>query len=112
MAGHPASSRLPAWMFALGLTFVAYYGLLLFSDLTRPQPLGLRLDVGPAGAIVRAVAPDSLAAQAGLAAGDRVLGANGYPIRSLPPAQFTREASASYQLPPYSLTVLRGKIED
>ena len=69
-------------MFALGLTFVAYYGLLLFSDLTRPQPLGLRLDVGPAGAIVRAVAPDSLAAQAGLAAGDRVLGANGYPIRS------------------------------
>ena len=55
-------------MFALGLTFVAYYGLLLFSDLTRPQPLGLRLDVGPAGAIVRAVAPDSPAAQAGLAA--------------------------------------------
>src|SRR6185503_2313216 len=79
--GH-AASRLPAWMLALGVTFVAYYGLLLFSDLTRPQPLGLRLEVGPAGAVVRAVAPDSLAAQAGLAAGDRVLGANGHPIRS------------------------------
>ena len=39
-------------------------------------------------------------------------GSRGHPIRSLPPAQFTREASASYQLPPYSLTVLRGKIED
>ena len=39
-------------------------------------------------------------------------GPNGHPIRSLPPAQFTREASASYQLPPYSLTVLRGKVED
>ncbi len=37
-------------------------------------------------------------------------GPNGHPIRSLPPAQFTREASASYQLPPYSLTVLRGKL--
>jgi hypothetical protein len=39
-------------------------------------------------------------------------GSNGHPIRSLPPAQFTREASASYQLPPYSLTVLRGKFRD
>jgi hypothetical protein len=39
-------------------------------------------------------------------------GPNGHPIRSLPPAQFTREASASYQLPPYSLTVLRGKLKD
>src|SRR4029453_8086827 len=37
-------------------------------------------------------------------------GPNGHPIRSLPPAQFTREASASYQLPPYSLTVLRGRL--
>ncbi|HMJ64995.1 MAG TPA: hypothetical protein VK615_06565, partial [Candidatus Binatia bacterium] len=39
-------------------------------------------------------------------------GPNGHPIRSLPPAQFTREASASYELPPYSLTVLRGKVDD
>ena len=39
-------------------------------------------------------------------------GPNGHPIRSLPPAQFTREASASYELPPYSLTVLRGKVAD
>ena len=38
-------------------------------------------------------------------------GPNGHPIRSRPPVQFTREASASYQLPPYSLTVLRGKVD-
>ena len=37
-------------------------------------------------------------------------GPNGHPIRSLPPARFTREASSSYELPPYSLTVLRGKL--
>jgi F5/8 type C domain len=37
-------------------------------------------------------------------------GPNGHPIRSLPPAQFTLEASASYQLPPYSMTVLRGRL--
>ncbi len=39
-------------------------------------------------------------------------GSKGHPVRSLPPAQLTRDASGSYQLPPYSLTVLRGKIED
>jgi len=39
-------------------------------------------------------------------------GPNGLPIRSLPPTQFTREASASYELPPYSLTVLRGKVAE
>jgi len=39
-------------------------------------------------------------------------GPNGHPIRSLPPARFTREASASYDLPPYSLTILRGKVAD
>jgi hypothetical protein len=38
-------------------------------------------------------------------------GRKGHPIRNLPPAQFTREASASYELPPYSLSVLRGKVE-
>ena len=37
-------------------------------------------------------------------------GPNGHPIRSLAPAQFTREASAGYELPPYSLTILRGNI--
>jgi hypothetical protein len=39
-------------------------------------------------------------------------GPNGHPIRSLPPAQFTREASPSYELPPYSLTILRGKVAE
>jgi hypothetical protein len=37
-------------------------------------------------------------------------GPNGHPIRSLPPAHFTRDASSTYELPLYSLTVLRGKL--
>lgn len=37
-------------------------------------------------------------------------GPNGRPIRSLPPAHFQRDASSSYTLPPYSLTVLRGRL--
>jgi hypothetical protein len=39
-------------------------------------------------------------------------GPNGHPTRSFPPAKFTREASSSYGLPPYSLTVLRGNVAD
>jgi len=39
-------------------------------------------------------------------------GPNGHPIRSIPPARFTREASSFYDLPSYSLTVLRGRLRD
>src|SRR5262249_31784828 len=39
-------------------------------------------------------------------------GPNGPPTRSLPPAKFTREASAGCNLPPYSLTVLRGRVAE
>jgi hypothetical protein len=39
-------------------------------------------------------------------------GPNGHPIRSLPPAHSERKASSFYELPPYSLTVLRGKLPD
>ena len=35
---------------------------------------------------------------------------NGHPIRSMPPAHFTQKASSFYDLPPYSLTVLHGKL--
>jgi len=39
-------------------------------------------------------------------------GPNGHPIRSRPPARFMQKASSFYDLPPYSLTVLRGKLPD
>jgi hypothetical protein len=39
-------------------------------------------------------------------------GPNGYPSRSLPPKRFTRKASSLYDLPPYSLTILRGRLPD
>jgi hypothetical protein len=39
-------------------------------------------------------------------------GSNGHPTRSLPAARFTRKTPAVYDLPPYSLTVLRGKLPD
>ena len=39
-------------------------------------------------------------------------GTNGRPIRSMPPAHFRREASPFYELPPYSLSVLRGHVPE
>ena len=39
-------------------------------------------------------------------------GPDGHPIRSLPLARITHDASSSYELPLYSLTVLRGKVEN
>jgi hypothetical protein len=39
-------------------------------------------------------------------------GPNGHPIRSLPPVHFRQKASSFYELPPYSLTVLRGTVPD
>ena len=39
-------------------------------------------------------------------------GPNGQPTRSLPPSHITREASSSYELSPYSLSVIRGKVAD
>ena len=37
-------------------------------------------------------------------------GPKGYPIRSFPPARVTQKAAQFYDLPPFSLTVLRGKL--
>jgi hypothetical protein len=39
-------------------------------------------------------------------------GPNGHPIRSLPPTHFTQDGSTAFELPPYSLTVLRGNVAD
>ena len=39
-------------------------------------------------------------------------GLNGHPIRSFPPARVTQKAAQFYDLPPFSLTVLRGKLAD
>ncbi len=38
-------------------------------------------------------------------------GAEGYPERSLAPIEFTQEASPIYTMPPYSITVLRGRLD-
>jgi eukaryotic-like serine/threonine-protein kinase len=75
-------SRPPWWMFVLAALFVAYHLLLLHSDLGRPEPVGFVLGVQDSEIVVRAVAPGSRAAGAGLEAGDRLLTANSHPLGS------------------------------
>src|SRR6266851_3508702 len=81
-AGGAVRSRPPWWMFVLAAAFIGYFGLLLHSDLTRPEPAGFVFGIHESEMFVRAVAPASSAARAGLAVGDRVLSANAHPVRS------------------------------
>ena len=39
-------------------------------------------------------------------------GANGHPLRSLPPAHFQRDAASPCTLPPFSITILRGYLPE
>src|SRR5262249_23718798 len=77
-AGHP--SHPPPWLILLGAAFAGYYVLLLFCDLTRPEPMGVTVDIVRGDMIVKSVAPGSPAARSGLAVGDRVTTANGHLI--------------------------------
>jgi hypothetical protein len=73
-------TRPPWWMLVLAVGFTSYYGLLLYSDITRPEPPGFVLGIDPAGLVVHAVAPSSRAADAGMRVGDRVARADGHPV--------------------------------
>jgi eukaryotic-like serine/threonine-protein kinase len=80
-AGDAVSSRPPWWMLALAAAFAGYYSLLLYSDLRRPEPIGFISQVAESGVFLHAVAKDSPAARAGLKVGDRIIVADGHPIR-------------------------------
>src|SRR5271167_768939 len=78
--GRPVSS--PWWMFVLGAAFAGYYALLLHSDLTRPEPIGFAFEFRDGAMLLKALEPDSAAAHAGLAVGDRITTANHNPIHN------------------------------
>src|SRR2546425_7341060 len=81
-AGGPERRRPPWWMFALAAAFAGYYALLIHSDLNRPEPTGFAFEFRDSEMILRELALDSPAARAGLKVGDRLLTADGRPIRA------------------------------
>ena len=76
--GTPAALR---WTIAaVAVAYAGYLALLITCDLNRVPALGFRADFGSGAMVVRSVAPDSIAARAGLEAGDRIVRANGQTV--------------------------------
>ncbi len=76
----PAASY--RWLVAFLLPFVAYFLLLLFCDLRRPDTWGAALTVTSDGLLVSAIDPGSIAERAGLRAGDRLASVDGRKMSS------------------------------
>jgi eukaryotic-like serine/threonine-protein kinase len=74
--------RAPWWVYLGAVSFLAYFCLLVYCDLLRPEQLGLKLGESAGRLVVTAVAPASPADRAGLLRGDVVVMGNGRPLDS------------------------------
>jgi hypothetical protein len=75
------TGRLPQLgILLVGAAFLGYWALLVYCDVWRPSPLGLRLSTGDDRVLVDAVAAGGPAERAGLRAGDRIVSSDGHPI--------------------------------
>ena len=59
-------------LLALGFSYALYLGVIIYSDVWRPQDLGIKLEYGAGDVYVAHVVPGSPAHAAGLQIGDRV----------------------------------------
>jgi hypothetical protein len=73
--------RLPQLgVLAIAAAFLGYSALLVYCDLWRPSPLGMRLSTDDGRILVDNVMPGGPAERGGLRAGDRIAFANGQPL--------------------------------
>jgi eukaryotic-like serine/threonine-protein kinase len=80
-----SSSRAPWWMYIIAASFLGLFALRIYAlspFYPGPGPLGFFPDYRSSSVIVERVGPSSIAEQAGLRAGDRIVSANGLTIRS------------------------------
>lgn len=73
--------RIPWWLALAGASYVAYFLLLIYCDLRRPEAMGLVASRTADALFVQSVAAGSPAEAAGVRPGDRLAVANGRPIR-------------------------------
>lgn len=71
--------RPPSWIYACAIPFLAYFALLLYCDVRRPESEGLTPAFGRT-LVVRGIEPGSAAARAGLRPGDAIVAVDGRPI--------------------------------
>ncbi len=79
-----SSSRAPWWMFIIAASFLGLFALRIYVlslFYPGPGPLGIFFDDRSSSVIVEHVGTGSIAEQAGLRAGDRIVSANGLTIR-------------------------------
>jgi serine/threonine-protein kinase len=65
----------------VGTAFLGYWALLVYCDVWRPSPHGMRSSADFSRVVVEAVEPGSPAYLAGLRPGDRIVSSDGYSIR-------------------------------
>jgi hypothetical protein len=82
MPGKPMKDRLPQLgVLVLAAAFLGYSALLVYCDVWRPSPLGMRLSVNDGRLLVDEVMAGGAAGRAGLLAGDRIISTDGHPLR-------------------------------
>jgi tRNA A-37 threonylcarbamoyl transferase component Bud32 len=72
----------PWWLIACAASYLAYFALIAWCEIHRPEPPGLIVRFEQDGMAAREVVPDSPAARAGIAAGDLLLAADAHPLRT------------------------------
>ena len=78
------SPRAPWWVLALAASFFAYFALLVYCDVWRPDDAGFEADYRAHRMVLTRIAPGSPAARAGLLPDDIVESADGKPIHGVP----------------------------
>jgi len=105
-AGAPPS-RTARWTLTLAaIAFIAYFGVLVASDLLRVVPLGFVPQFGPEGMTVASVEADTVAAHAGLLPGDRLVRANEQWLQA--PLDWQRVRLSLDVADPLELEIARG----
>src|SRR6202035_3268512 len=73
--------RLPQLgVLVVAVAFLGYWALLVYCDVWRPSPLGLRLSADAGHLVVDNVIAGGPAQRAGLRAGDRIASFDGHPL--------------------------------
>jgi hypothetical protein len=72
----------PWWMLVLAASYLAYFGLLFYCEVRRPEALGLLVAFRSTGMVLQDVLPGSAGARAGLRRGDQIVEIEGRLIRA------------------------------
>jgi eukaryotic-like serine/threonine-protein kinase len=99
------SRSTPWWVLAVGVSFLAYFGLLAYCDIVRPEDYGLHAEFSGGRMRIARVISGSPADRAGVLAGDVVVHAGQTPIREV--SDWTVVSSHIHLGQPEPVTIVR-----